>query len=547
MGGIPKIDIFVGNNTSPLTALRVQKMMLEFQINAIPSATLRLAPPGNQRTALLDSADLSVCQPGEAVTIKVNGKEAFKGVIVEKRIQVTHDSCLELTLRHPLIALDVFSRSQIFRKQRDADVLQALCAPVMRVGVTAQMENLLEQRVQYQCSDWQMVRYLLDQNGAWLLPRLSEVVVVKPAVAVQADHTLSAKTSKSDGNMLLRKVDCLFTALNQPEQLDMTAWDIQKQQSLKVTAKPGNLGQGALGSALHKPLSKQVWQINYSTSPDEVALSRYASSLLMNLNLEHVQGKFTVAGSMDYQPGQTMEVIDGGAGLNGKGLITAVRHTFTHKSEWSTEIRLGRSGAVSPVVMRKVPEGVHPGVVQAFEVDEQNLDRFRVSLPVLGEQDNVLWARFSVPYASKNSGFICYPEPGDEVLVQFLGGQPDYPVIMNSMYNLKNPAPIPADKDNAVKGLIISPDENSRMQWLFDKKEQSILQDTGKEQVILHEGITLKADDKNQLVLNKKVELTGESVTVKVSDDNHLILNGSAELKGTNVSVQGSQIDLKNG
>jgi uncharacterized protein involved in type VI secretion and phage assembly len=494
-----------------LTEFRAQHVVLDYQINAIPSATLELAIPGGNRQAFLKSADISTCQPGAKIVIQIGGKNAFSGVITGSRLKLTRNPALELTLRHPLIAADSLNCSTVFCDKTDADILQALCKPVCSVAVKAEMNTKQQQKVQYQCSDWQMVRYILDQNGAWLLPLEEGVVVVKPEPAAQPHHSLSGKALDNKGRLLLDNVECQLNALNQPEELELAGWDIKQQTSLNVAATRATLGDGLLGSTLKKSLGQKKWQINYSSSAEQNKLKSQADSLLMNLSLTHVQAKFIVPGSLNYQPGQTLAVRDFGKALDGKGMITAIRHTL-NKTIWRTEIRLGRSELLPSQVSLPLPDGVHIGVVQPFKEDQQDFGRFQVSLPVLGKKNNVLWARFAQPYASKNSGFICYPEPGDEVVVSFFDGQADYPVIIGSMYNPKNTAPLAADKDNAVKGLIINK-ENNQIQF-----------NTSKEQVTLHDGITLKADDNNQLVLNK-----------------------NAELKGSSVTVQGSSIDLKKG
>lgn len=558
MGTHPRIRITVGDITTELKTLQAKHIVLDYQINAIPSAELELALPGSDRQAFLNSREISLCLPGEKISIQLDGEIAFKGVITESHLIFARVPVLKLTLRHPLIALDSLRRSQVFSQQTDAEVLQSLGRAGGGITIHEKMTTKYEQKVQYQCSDWQMVRYILDQNGLWLQPRAEGAEVMKPGPAVTPEHTLSEKVLTSNTKPLIEEGEVHFSALNLPKQLKMSAWDIKSQKLLEITAKPTSLGGGLLGSAPKKTLSQEAWQFNYSTSPEQATLEDCANSLLMNLELSGVQGKFIVPGSLRYLPGQTLAVTAFGSVLNGKGMITQVRHKLD-KAHWKTEIRLGRSGLLSPQVNRSMPEGLHPGVVQEFKKDERDFGRFRVSLPMLGKENNILWARFAVPYASKNSGFICYPEPGDEVVVSFFDGQPDYPVIIGAMYNPKNQAPLPVDKDNAVKGLIVSPDDQSRLEWLMNKKDKQVLLktaendkgilfDTSKETLTLHEGITLKADDHNQLVLNKKAELTGDSVTVKASDDNQLALSEStAELKGASVTVQGKSIDLKKG
>ncbi len=50
------------------------------------------------------------------------------------------------------------------------------------------------------------------------------------------------------------------------------------------------------------------------------------------------------------------------------------------------------------------------------------------------------WIRVSQPWAGKNWGTICIPRIGQEVIVDFIGGDPDQPIVTGSVYN---PAQMP--------------------------------------------------------------------------------------------------------
>jgi uncharacterized protein involved in type VI secretion and phage assembly len=89
------------------------------------------------------------------------------------------------------------------------------------------------------------------------------------------------------------------------------------------------------------------------------------------------------------------------------------------------------------------------------------------------------WARMATPSAGKDRGFMFMPEIGDEVAVAFEDGDPERPIIMNSLWNGEQQAPrydfrgedIAA---NDVKRLVTK--AGNRLQ-LSDK--------TGKETVLL--------------------------------------------------------------
>jgi type VI secretion system secreted protein VgrG len=66
------------------------------------------------------------------------------------------------------------------------------------------------------------------------------------------------------------------------------------------------------------------------------------------------------------------------------------------------------------------------------------------------------WVRVGTPWAGSSYGFVAIPRVGHEVLVSFLDGNPDRPVIVGSLYNgaMGNPAPYPlSGKQETRTGL----------------------------------------------------------------------------------------------
>jgi type VI secretion system secreted protein VgrG len=70
------------------------------------------------------------------------------------------------------------------------------------------------------------------------------------------------------------------------------------------------------------------------------------------------------------------------------------------------------------------------------------------------------WARVSTPWAGKGYGFQNMPRVGEEVLVQFLEGDPDRPVVIGRVHNAENMPPykLPAGANyTGLKSLSIDP------------------------------------------------------------------------------------------
>ena len=56
-------------------------------------------------------------------------------------------------------------------------------------------------------------------------------------------------------------------------------------------------------------------------------------------------------------------------------------------------------------------------------------------------QKSSCWLRVASPWAAGKWGMIQIPRIGNEVLVDFLGGDPDYPIVTGSVYNRDQPVP----------------------------------------------------------------------------------------------------------
>ena len=182
--------------------------------------------------------------------------------------------------------------------------------------------------------------------------------------------------------------------------------------------------------------------------------------------------------------------------------------------------------------------------------------------------DQSCWARVSTPWAGKGYGWQNMPRVGEEVLVAFIEGDPDRPVVVGRVYNAENMPPFKLPANASITGIktmsLDSSGANVPGKWnelRFDDKD-------GAEQVYLQ-----AQNDFDRRVLNDSKTWTGnESHTYVKKDafekfdaDHHIQSTGDHNAKiggslshdvtsdvhlkaGNNVLTQaGSQIHLKGG
>lgn len=105
------------------------------------------------------------------------------------------------------------------------------------------------------------------------------------------------------------------------------------------------------------------------------------------------------------------------------------------------------------------PEGHYYGVYPATVSDNQDPSgqgRVKVSLPWCPDPAGgqyAVWARLSTLMAGGGRGTWFIPEIGDEVLVAFLGGEPDQPYVIGALWNGKDKAPESIDRSNDIRSI----------------------------------------------------------------------------------------------
>ena len=148
------------------------------------------------------------------------------------------------------------------------------------------------------------------------------------------------------------------------------------------------------------------------------------------------------------------------------------------------------------------------------------------------------WVRVAQSGASGGFGSILIPRVGDEVVVMFLDGNPDRPLIMGSLYNSQNTPPwsLPANKTQS--GFLtrsLKGDGGTANFFRFEDK-------TGAEQVSLHAERDMDTEverNETQHVGNDRVITVGGTHTEQIKKDTVVnIQEGSYTLQVDNNFIQ---------
>jgi type VI secretion system secreted protein VgrG len=147
------------------------------------------------------------------------------------------------------------------------------------------------------------------------------------------------------------------------------------------------------------------------------------------------------------------------------------------------------------------------------------------------------WIRVSQPFAGPGYGALFIPRIGHEVLVQFLHGDPDRPLIIGRVYNGENPLPYPLPAAKAISTLRShsTPGGGGHNELRFDDRK-------GREELHLHAERNLSVhvghDASSQVGGDSTTRIGGDStIRIDANAIEHVAGDSSAKVGGSLITV----------
>lgn len=154
------------------------------------------------------------------------------------------------------------------------------------------------------------------------------------------------------------------------------------------------------------------------------------------------------------------------------------------------------------------------------------------------DEDSSCWVRVSNGYAGLKHGIEFIPLIGDEVVVDFLEGDPDRPIITGRVYNGDNMPPL--KPEGMIKNIILTPYQH---RLLFDDKSTNITLNTGGKEILrMTDGDKSESDYGNNINISTAdghfmllAEGTkGQGIMISTYKGNFIILDD----KNENITIQ---------
>jgi len=277
------------------------------------------------------------------------------------------------------------------------------------------------------------------------------------------------------------------------------------------------------------------------------------------------------------EPGARVKVDDHpNAKLNVPLFITGVKHSGsngsydagdtvapTYKNSFEA-IPAGVPYRPALVTPWPVVGGAHTGVVVGPPGEEIYTDKHgRVQVVMKWDRDNnttldyACWMRVAQAFAGNRYGMVFLPRIGHEVMVEFLDGNPDNPIVVGSLYNADNLPPWELPKNKTQTGVRT---HSSLKGTTLENYNELRFEDKSKEEQIYVQAEkdldTLVKNNETRLVKNnrattihvndeKTVDTGHDFTTVSEGEQDIKVLKNQRSLyvnKDNNITVDGSEI-----
>jgi Rhs element Vgr protein len=529
--------------------VQVLAIDVEKEIDRIPRAQIVVvdgSPLGE-----FPVSDSDFFAPGARVTIQLRREgepdvTVFDGLAVRQRIDLSaQGSSLCVELRDRAIALTHPRRSVVHREKSDQAVIEAMLSEAgLGKGSFPGSSPQHVELVQHQATNWDFLLSRADACG-------SAVVVDDGVLSWIAFGKSSGTQHKLQyGIDEIHALEAELDATRQVPAVDARGWDVANlaptqahaAAELKLAQGEGNAPPDALAQSLGRGPLHLSHVVPFHSAEE---IQQWADARLARSRLALLRGHLALPGRADIKLLDEIELAGFGARFNGTALVSAVRQRVT-SGGWRTDLQLGlsadafceRPDVAAPRAAGLLPpvSGLQLGIVQAFEDDDTKQSRVRVLLPGLSDDpdESGVWARLATPDAGPRRGIFFPPEPGDEVVVGFLGDDPRQPIVLGGLFGKKNEVPFQPEARNELRAIVSRSD--TRIE-LFDGEKPSLTIKTPG-------GCVAVLDDDSE-----SIELRDPHGNTVRMDSSGVTITSAADFtldagKG-NVAIKGKKVDIQ--
>ncbi len=476
--------------------------------------------------------------------------ELFDGVVVSLGIELATGTTQTVVIEayDKLYTLGRATVAKTYVNQRPADIITTLASDA---GLSADIDssfggtNPSVAAYQYGTAYAYIDRMVRDEGCEWF--------VTQAKLHVRPRGSVSGSPVKLTVGHNLLDFSARFSAVDHVDKVTVTGWDVVKKEAITGVATSSGTPAGTANSALTAAAVKQsgVGGTAALSIPRPVAdqneAKRLATGIVQRRESDMLRARGRAIPDAGIVPGAKLE-FDGLVGdWDGTYYCTEVEHVWG-VSSFDTYFEVGSSepdslvdllgGSGTPSLERMLG-GLTIGIVTDNN-DPDALNRVKLKLPYLADDQQTGWARVLQPGAGAARGWNVLPEIDDEVLVGFEHGDIDRPYVLGGLVNGKDKPPYlnaSGGGDLVKNGKVVARTFTSALGheiYISDgaaSDKQFVRINTAKGEATVFIG----AD---------KIDVIGKKIPLKVYNEKgsiEITPDGDIHLKGANIVLKSTQ------
>ena len=445
---------------------------------------------------------------GREALLTIAGTESdrfFHGVI-DRFVQVGSKGRFFLYQARLVPSLRLLALEQDCRIFQNKTVKDIVSTVLKDAGITSdRFEFRLQGRyhpkeycVQYRETDLDFISRLLEEEGIFYFFEHSD----EKHLLVFGDSTVNYQPIPGEATILYHPSDSRV-----PGEEFIHSFRFEREiRTSKVTLKDYNFEKPSLDltTRAQESLEKDLEVYDYPGKFDKEEDGRRLARLSLEKNLSVRDMGFGQSYCPRLTPGLTFQLSEHDLeSLNQEYLLTEVNHKgiqpqeLEERAETEEEFHYSNAFVCIPSsvqyrppgkVRRPCVHGLQTAVVtgpsnEEIYTDEHGRVKVQFHWDREGRQDEntTCWLRVGQIWAGKGWGAVFIPRVGDEVLVDFLEGDPDKPIVVGSVYNKENQPlyPLPDEKTKSTIKTKSYPNDTGFNEIRFEDKK-------GEEEIFIH-------------------------------------------------------------
>jgi len=469
-----------------------------------------------------------------------NLQSLFKGIVIKQSLKARDQSAPQLIIecRHKAVTLTIGRKNASFAGKTDSEAIQSVIDAASLRGTVDTTRVTHQQLVQYYSTDWDFILSRAQANGMWVLTNDEQISVKSPSYQGTAVFNLQFGAT-------LLELDAEMDARLQFSNVKGVSWDAAQQSVVEKDAQdPGTLAPGNVSSTdLAAVAGLDHLRLQQGMIP-EAELQSWVNAQWLKSKMSKVGGRLKCEGIATVNPGDIVSLGGVGDRFNGNVLVNGVRQSFDLVDGWKTHLQFGnadswfgedqditapRAGSLLPAV-----NGLQTGIVTDNE-DPDGEFRVRVRMPLLGSDQEGVWARVASLDAGDQRGFFFRPEVNDEVILGFLEDDPRHPVILGMLHSSAKSFPLSGSNENHEKMY----QSRSGMKLYFNDDTMVLRLETPS-------GKKITMDDQDSRVVSledehgNKIEMNSDGIKIQSVMALELKAGTDLKLEGLNTEMKGT-------